>query len=160
MNNIPPTLNLTAVKALLDEAKTIAKKYKHLTGQPLGITGEVGEVEAAILLSLELAQVRQSGFDAFRRQDDTIQRIQIKSRCLAENPKPGQRIGSIQLEKEWDKVLLVLLNEYLEPTKIYEADRSVISQAIQIPGSKARNERGALTINKFKSIGKLLWERN
>jgi hypothetical protein len=66
MNNLPPTVNLTAVKTLLDEAKIIAKKYKHLTGRPLGITGEVGEVEAAILLDLELAQVRQSGFDAFR----------------------------------------------------------------------------------------------
>jgi hypothetical protein len=52
MNNLPPTVNLTAAKTLLDEAKIIAKKYKHLTGRPLGITGEVGEVEAAILLDL------------------------------------------------------------------------------------------------------------
>jgi hypothetical protein len=64
------------------------------------------------------------------------------------------------LEKEWDIILLVLLNEDLEPTKIYEAGRIEISQAIRLLGSKTRSGKGALTINKFKSIGKLLWERN
>jgi len=151
MSDTPPTLDLKAVKALLDEAKNIAKKYKQLTGRPLGITGEVAEFEAAILLGLELGPVRQSGFDALRTQGNTVQKIQIKSRCLANDPKRGQ-IGSIQLKKEWDIVLLVLLNEDLEPIEIYEADRAQIAQAILAPGSKARNERGALSINKFISI--------
>jgi hypothetical protein len=161
MSDTLAILDLKAAKALLDEAKNIAKKYKQLTGRPLGITGEVAELEAAILLSLELAPVRQSGFDALRTQGNTVQKIQIKSRCLANDPKRGQ-IGSIQLKKEWDIVLLVLLNEDLEPIEIYEADRAQISKAILSPGSKARNERGSLSINKFKYIagGKPRWKQN
>jgi uncharacterized protein (UPF0254 family) len=33
-------------------AKRIARRYRELTGKPLGITGEVGEIQAARLLGL------------------------------------------------------------------------------------------------------------
>jgi hypothetical protein len=96
MNNLPPTLNLTAVKALLDEAKSIAKRYKHLTGRPLGITGEVGEVEAATLLDLELAQVRQSGFDAFRtRRHRSENTDQISLSCQKSKAGPENWLDSV-----------------------------------------------------------------
>ena len=153
------TLDRGDILALLTEAKSLAKRYKRLTGRPLGITGEVAEFEATRLLDLELAQVRQSGFDAIRRDGDSVTKIQIKSRCLPPNPKPGQRMGTIQLDKEWDSVVLVLLDEDLDPIEIHEADRPEITEALLAPGSKARNERGALGVNKFKSIGRLIWKR-
>jgi hypothetical protein len=62
-------------------------------------------------------------------------------------------VGGIQLDKEWDTVLLVLLDENLEVVSMYEAERNEVKTAILKPGSKARNERGALPVSWFKSHG-------
>jgi hypothetical protein len=149
-------INLKELGRLIDQAKVIAKNYRALSGRPLGITGEVAEYEAARLLNLDLATVRQAGYDAVRKSDRT--KIQIKGRCII-TKKPGQRIGKIQLEKEWDYVVLVLLDQDLAPTEIYQADRNSLLDALTKPGSKARNERGALSVSKFKSIGELKWPK-
>lgn len=42
----------------LAEAKRLARRYRTLTGKPLGVTGEVAEFEAARLLGLELVPPR------------------------------------------------------------------------------------------------------
>jgi len=142
---------------LLAEAKRLAKEYRELTGRPLGVTGEVAEYEAARLLGVELADVRQAGYDAIRRTADGVQRLQIKGRCILPSSKRGQRVGRIDLVDEWDAVLLVLLDENFDATVIYEADRATVVEALTAPGSRARNERGALAISKFKSIAEQIW---
>ena len=144
---------------LLAQAKLLAREYRGLTGRPLGITGEVAEYEAVRLLpDLELAPVRQAGYDAVRRKSNgRREHLQIKGRCLLPGAKPGQRIGRIDLQKEWDSVLLVLLDEEYEATAIYEARRSAVVKALLAPGSKSRNERGALGVAKFKAIGRQIW---
>lgn len=144
---------------LISTAKALAKRYYELTGRPLGVTGEVAEYEAARLLGLRLADVRQSGFDAFRGEGPDACRLQVKSRCILDSSKRGQRLGTIKLEKEWDAVLLVVLDSDFEPTEIHEAGRPAITDALLAPGSKARNERGALSVSQFKRIGQLVWSR-
>jgi hypothetical protein len=141
----------------LRAAKTLAQEYRRLTGRPLGITGEVAEYEAARLLGVELTPARQAGYDATEVCDGVVRRLQIKGRCLLPGCKPGQRVGSIDIEKEWDSALLVLLNENFDATAIYEADRPAVIAALSAPGSRARNERWALSVAKFRSIGKLRW---
>jgi hypothetical protein len=150
------SLNLEAVGKIIAAAKKIAREYRRLTGRPIGLTGEVAEFEAARLLGLELAAVRQAGYDAIRRRGSAVQRLQVKGRCILSS-NPGQRLGRIDLSKEWDGVLLVLLSPDLEPTAIYDADRRDIERALLAPGSKARNERGALSVSKFRSIGRKVW---
>jgi hypothetical protein len=145
--------------AILADAKKLAQEYKRLTGKPLGITGEVAEYEAARILGLELTPARQAGYDAVEVVDGTERRLQIKGRCLPGNCKPGQRLGSLDLKKEWDACLMVLLDENFEATAIYEADRRPLMDALAKPGSRARNERGALAVSQFKSLGKLRWAR-
>lgn len=142
---------------LLAQAKQIAREYYHLTSKPLGITGEVAEYEAARILGLTLTPARQAGYDATESVDGKIRTLQVKGRCLPNGCKPGQRLGSIQPEKEWDAVLMVLLDIEFNATEIWEADRGPILAALAHPGSRARNERGALGITKFKSLGKLRW---
>lgn len=71
--------------------------------------------------------------------------------------KPGQRVGSIDVSKDFDAVLLVLLDENFEATAIYEALRAPILAALSAPGGRWRNERGALSVNKFRAIGKQRW---
>ncbi len=144
---------------LLSAAKHLAKRYRELTGRPLGLTGEIAEFEAARLLGLELAQVREAGYDAIRAKGGTRERLQIKARCVLPGTKPGQRLGRIDLTKPWDAILLVLLNEDFEATSIYEARRHAVEAALLAPGSRSRNERGALGVSKFKSIGRKIWPR-
>lgn len=151
-------LDLDEVSSIIRRAKVLARRYRNATGRPLGITGEVAEYEAARLLGLELAIVRQSGYDATRLSKGRVQYLQIKGRCVL-SPNPGQRIGKIDLRKKWDSVILVLLDANFEPVEIYEAKRNKVDEALTRPGSKARNERGALSVTQFKAIGKLVWLR-
>lgn len=144
---------------LLGEAKRLAQEYRTLSGKPLGITGEVAEYEAHRILGVELSTARQAGYDATEVRDGVTRRLQIKGRCILDNSKPGQRVGSIDVKKEWDAVLLVLLDQRFEATHIFEAERPAVLAALAAPGGKARNERGALSVSKFKSIGILRWAR-
>lgn len=148
------------IMSILQEAKKLAQEYRQLTGKPLGVTGEVAEYEAARILNLELTPARTEGYDAVEHLPSGMRRtIQVKGRCLLKDCKPGQRLGKIQIEKEWDAVLMVLLDENLDAVEMYEANRDPVISALMSPGSKSRNERGALGISKFKSIGRLRWRR-
>lgn len=140
----------TQIMELLRKAKRLAQQYRSLTGKPLGITGEVAEYEAAHILRVKLTPARNTGFDATERKDGSVRRLQIKGRCLLSNSKPGQRLGRIDIHKKWDAVLMVLLDENFDATEIYEAERRAVVSALTAPGSRARNERGALGVNKFK----------
>jgi hypothetical protein len=142
---------------LLASAEVLARRYRDLTGRPLGVTGEIAEFEAARLLDLELAPVREAGYDAVRIVDGRQERLQIKGRCLLPGAKPGQRMGRIDRNKPADAVLLVILDQYFEATTIYEAPWSAVVEALCAPGSKARNEHGALGVSKFKRIGRQVW---
>ena len=145
------------ILAVLSSAKKLAQEYRALTGKPLGVTGEVAEYEAARLLDIVLTPARQAGYDAVRPADG--RRYQIKGRCMLPGCKPGQRLGSIDIGKEFDAVLMVLLDENLDAFEIVEADRGPVIAALAAPGSRARNERGALGVNKFRSIGRRVWQR-
>ncbi len=54
---------------------------------------------------------------------------------------------------------MVLLNKNFDATKSTEAPREAVPAALSAPGSRARNERGALTVRSFKRIGKMRWQR-
>jgi hypothetical protein len=54
---------------------------------------------------------------------------------------------------------MVLLDINFDAIAIYEAERQAVLDALAAPGSKARNERGALAVSKFKSIGRLRWRK-
>ncbi|UEM04732.1 hypothetical protein JL101_004635 [Skermanella rosea] len=53
--------------------------------------------------------------------------------------------------------MLILLNEFFEPQAIFETARAPLELALTKPGSKARNERGALAITQFIRLGKQVW---
>lgn len=78
---------------------------------------------------------------------------------MLEGSKSGQRMGAIDVKKDFDAVLLVLLDGDFEATAIYEACHDAVVSALTAPGSKSRNERGALGVSKFKSIASLRWKR-
>lgn len=149
-----------SVIAILAAAKKLAQRYRVLTGKPLGITGEIAEFEASRLLKLDLLQARQAGYDAVCIENGLLRRLQIKGRCILPGSKKSQRLGRIDVKKEFDAVLLVLMDESFNALEIYEADRAPVVAALTAPGSRSRNERGALDVRKFKSIGRRVWPVN
>jgi len=150
-----------AVDKLITEARRIAAEYRRATGKPLpGVSSEVCQFDAARLLDLELVGSAAGGYDAVGRGKRDGQRILIKGRAIFDENKTGQRIGQLKLEQEWDSVVLVLMDDDLEPFDIYEASRDEIQQALDDASPSKRNKRGAMSVAKFKAIGHLAWSRD
>jgi Family of unknown function (DUF6998) len=154
------TIDTARVRDILAAVKPLAAEYYRLTGKPLGVTGEMAEFVAAERLGLELADARTAGHDAVRNTPDGPVYIQIKGRAVGEGAKTGQRIGRIKTGAHCDIVLLVLLdNATLEPREMWEAPAPAVLARLAEPGSKARNERGALSVRDFKKLpsARLAW---
>lgn len=148
---------LSSLSDLIERAREIATAYYRLTGKPLGITGEIGEYEAARIMGLSLVGARMPGFDAVGKDG---RRIQIKARMfMPDRALAGQRLGKIKPDSEFDTVMLVMLDTEYQPWVIWEAQRVDVLEALAAPGSRSRNERGALSIAKFKSVAEEVWRR-
>ncbi|MEQ4285410.1 hypothetical protein [Pseudomonas syringae] len=147
------------VLEVLREAKVLARRFYRLTGKPLGVTGEVAEYEAATKLGLKLHAARQAGYDATETRDDGVIRIQIKGRCILNPHRITGRMGAIDLRQPFDVVVLVLLDADFNAFAMYEASRAQVQAALTLPGSKARNERGALAMRQFMAMATPRWLR-
>ena len=103
-------------KDILAEVKALAVEYHELTGKPLGVTGEIGEFEAAEKMGLELGAARSAGYDAVRSRG-SWRKVQIKSRWKGDGRKWG-RVSKIDISKEFDSVMLVLMHGDYEVREI------------------------------------------
>jgi hypothetical protein len=149
-----------SVDKLISEARRLAADYRRATGKTMpGVSIEIAQNDAARLLDLELSNDPQLGYDALGRGRRQGRKIQIKGRVIFDESKSGHRIGQLRTERDWDSVLLVLMDEDYEPFEIYEAERGEILDAMAAGESNRRNKRGALSISKFKNIGELVWTR-
>lgn len=144
-------MNQKRVLAIIKSIKRLAVQYYAETGKPLGVTGEIAEVEAARILDLKLYPARNTAFDAVRTLPNRkIEKIQIKGRWSQTPERNGQRLGRIRGIKAIDSVVLVLLNEKFDVQEIYEAKREAVEAALQ---AQANNSRG-LPVRRFISIAK------
>jgi hypothetical protein len=142
---------------LLGEVKALAQEYYELTGgRSLQITGEVAEYEAAQLLGLVLAPVRQPGYDAWRGED----RIQIKGCAVLPGKLSSWRMGTLDLDKEWNAAVLVLLDKRYEPTAMYEATRFELEGPLQRLASEAAQKQAkqqGMAVSEFIQLGRQVW---
>jgi hypothetical protein len=141
---------------LIAQARQLAAEYRRAMGRPLpGVSNEIAEHDAVRLLGLESKLSEAGGWDA--TDPSTGQKIQIKSRTIFDESKGGQRVGQLKLNQDWDAVVLVLMDEEYEPYEIYQADRRAIEEFVE--GSESsRAKRGALSVARFKIIGRLRWD--
>ncbi len=144
---------------LISQARRLAADYRRSLGKPLpGVGAEIALHDAIRLLGLEPRQAdAPGGYDAIDPARDGL-RIQIKSRVIFDDNKGGQRIGQLALDKAWDSVVLVLMDADYEPFEIYEAEREDILDYVG-RSSPSRSKRGALSVARFKIIGRLVWSR-
>jgi len=151
-------LTVYAADKLIAQARVLAAEYRRTMGKPLpGISSEIAEHDAVKLLKLQPHTSGEGGFDAVDPARDG-KRIQIKSRTIFDESKSGQRIGQMKLDRQWDSVLLVLMDEEYEPYEIYEAERQDILDFID-KSSSSRAKRGAMSVARFKIISHLAWTR-
>lgn len=146
------------VGKLISETRRLAAEYRKATGKALAVTSEIAKHDACELLSLEPVEPdKEGGFDAIvRNEDGETLRYQIKGRAIFDESKSGQRIGQLKLDKQWDAVVLVLMNEDFVPQEIYLASREAIETELQENSSKRKN-RGAMSVARFKRLGHLVW---
>lgn len=148
-----------SVDKLIAEARRIAAAYRRATGRSLaGVSAEICQHDAARLLDLELCQPPAGGYDAVGRGARAGRRIQIKGRAIFDETRGGHRIGQLRLEREWDSVVLVLMDENFEPFEIHEAERADIERDLETSASR-RRARGAMSVARFRHLGRLVWAR-
>lgn len=153
-------MSVYSVDKLIAQARLLATEYRRTTGRPLaGISGEISQHDAARLLDLELRPGENAGYDAIGRGAREGRRIQIKARAIFDQGKSGQRIGQIKVDQDWDSVVLVLMDDSFEPFEIYEADREDLVEALEQGADGNRGKRGAMSVARFKAIGRLAWTR-
>ena len=150
--------DIKRIKEILATVKPLAAEYYRITGKPLGVTGEVAEYIVAQKLGLILVPPRTPGHDATRKTPNGEERIQIKGRAFDRASKRSQRIGSIKAGAACDKVIMALLdNTTLEPVGMWEARYDDVVTHLEKPGSRARNERGSMSVSAFKRIAQPIW---
>lgn len=144
--------------SLIQDIKTLATRYYRLTGKPLGVTGELAELEAAQKLGLGLMEARTAGYDAFRKDESgRLVRVQIKGRAVDPDRRYVGRCPAIKCGV-FDEVVLVLFDRAsFEPLEMWHADESAVAAKLALPGSKARNERSSLGISQFRALARKIW---
>ena len=151
-------MSLYSYDKLIEETRKLAAEFRRTTGTMLPVSGEIARHDVSRHLDLELNQDQSAGFDAIGRNEREGLRIQIKSRVVGDSVKPGHRIGQLNTDGDWDLVILSLMNDEFEPLEMYQASREEIIEAAQDANTQ-RKKRGALSVAKFKIIGKLVWTK-
>ena len=153
-------MSLYSVNKLISEARRIAAEYRRTTGKPLGISAEIANHDACTFLQLE-PHDDAIGYDAIGLHGAREgERFQIKGRAIFDEKKGGQRLGQIKTDQDWDKILLVLMDEEFETTEIYEASRDNILDDLDDAGESNRSKRGAMSVARFKRLAQLVWSRD
>ncbi|MCW8983362.1 MAG: hypothetical protein OQK13_04890 [Gammaproteobacteria bacterium] len=151
-------MGIYEVDTLIEQTRLLAAEYRRTTGKPLPVTTEIANYDAARLLDLELISPPPGGYDAVGKSGEREGlRYQIKGRAIFDEKKGGQRLGQLKVDKEWDAILLVLLNDDYQPFSIYEASRDELDESLDESLQSRRSNRGAMSIARFKNISRLVW---
>ena len=149
-------MGLYQIDKLMGEARRLAAEYRRATGKTLAISGEIAISDAITLLGLEPAPSDAEGYDALRPVEGGHDKLQIKARAVFDDTRRPHRLGQLKLDKDWDAVLLVLMDENYEPVEIHEARRAPLEAAL---AQATPNKRGTVSVGRFKMIGCCLWSR-
>jgi hypothetical protein len=150
--------SIYSVDKLIEQARQLAADFKKMTGKPLpGVSNEIAEHDASKFLGLKLCDDRTQGFDAEREKGNGPQLVQIKARTIFNDNYRGQRLGQLKLDKDWDSVVLVLLDENYQAFEIFEATKDDIVDNLK--DNSSRMKRGAMSVARFRNIANLVWTK-
>ena len=142
---------------LMDETRRLAAEYRRSTGSTLPVSAELAKFDAIRLLGMRAPDEPARGVDALRDTEQGVERVQIKGRVIFDPNKSGQRVGQLNLDADWDVVLLVLMNEEYECTAIFSVSKNTLLAVLTEQKDTKANVRGALSVKKFQAIAEQLW---
>lgn len=143
------------VDKLMAEARRLAADYHKATGQTLPLSNEIARHDAMRLLNLQLPTEPIAGVDAIGEGERAGLKVQIKGRVMFDDSRTRQRVGQLGLDGQWDRVVLVLMDENYRPTELIEASREVLTAAL---AEVKPNKRGAMTVARFRNLGRVVWQ--
>ncbi len=149
-------MSLYSIDKLINETRRLAAEFKRTTGTMLPVSGEIARYDVSQHLDLTLNQNHDCGYDAIGNNQRKGLRVQIKSRVIGEAVKPCHRIGQLNVNGNWDIVILSLMDDDFEPLEMYQATREEILESTSNLNQK---KRGAISVAKFKIISQLVWTR-
>lgn len=151
-------MSLYSIDKLINETRRLAAEFKRTTGTMLPVSGEIARYDVSHHLDLTLSEASNCGYDAIGNNQREGLRVQIKSRVIGDTVKSGHRIGQLNPNGDWDIIILSLMDNEFEPLEMYQMDREEVLKSISNQSQK-RGKRGAISVAKFKIIGKLVWTK-
>lgn len=142
---------------LMDETRRLAAEYRRSTGSTLPVSAELAKFDAIRLLGMRTPERTERAVDALWDTAQGVERVQVKGRVIFDVKKSGQRVGQLNLDAEWNRVLLVLMNEDYQCTRIYSVMKNTLLSALTETSNGKTNVRGAISVKKFQAIADLLW---
>jgi len=150
-------MSIYSIDTLIEETRRLAAEFRRTTGTMLPVSGEIARFDACFHLQLIANEERNASFDAIGTGERDGLKIQIKSRVIGDAIKSGHRIGQLNMESDWDRIVLSLMDNDFEPMEMYELSREKI-ESMHAPDKK-RSKRGVISVAKFKAMGDLVWQR-
>ena len=151
-------MSLYSIDKLINETRRLAAEFKRSTGTMLPVSGEIARYDVSTLLKLKLSDDVNCGYDAVGSEQRDGLRVLIKSRVVGDCIKSGHRIGQLNVNGNWDIIILSLMDNEFEPMEMYQLDRETVINTLSSSNRKP-GKRGAISVAKFKIIGTLAWTR-
>jgi len=143
-----------SVEKLMTQTRRLAKDYHETTGQSLPVTAELARFDAVRLLGLTpVTGESLVGVDAISDRWQKGESILIKGRVIFTNEIRKERLGQLNYNGTWQRVLLVLFNSAYEVTAIYAVSRNDIDSWL----SESKSKRATMTVARFAKMGELAW---
>lgn len=140
----------------MQETRKLASNYYQTTGQILPVTQELAKYDAITLLKLEKSANEQNGIDAIGKEGFIREKpLLIKGRAIFTKKNMTHRIGQLNMNENWDYLLLVLYDEFFEVNMIYCAKKTVLNAIVE--NKQKQNKRGMLSVNQFKAVSTCVW---
>lgn len=153
-------MTIYSIDTLIEETRRLAAEFRRTTGTMLPVSGEIARYDVCHHLGFQLIEERDCGYDAIGRGKWQNQKIQIKSRVIGESVKSGHRIGQLNLDADWELIMLSLMDNNFEPLEIYALSRDKIVASLKHNSNDSkRPKRGAISVAKCRIIGTLVWSR-
>jgi hypothetical protein len=142
---------------LMDETRRLAAEYRRSTGSTLPVSAELAKFDAIHLLGLRTLDEPMNGVDALRDTEQGVERVQIKGRVIFDAKKNSQRVGQLNLDANWDEIVLVMMNEDYQCTAIFSVTKTQLCLVLDEQQGGKNNTRGALSVKKFQAISQQVW---
>lgn len=149
-----PVYNL---EKLMEETRRIASEYRQSTGSTLPVSAELAKYDAIRLLGLKTPPEQERAVDAWMITPGGDRKVQIKGRVIFDPEKSGHRVGQLNLDADWDILVLVIMNDQYETQQIYRVSRDKLVAALPEGRDNSRKLRGAISVKKVQAISDVCW---